>query len=338
MPLADSPIHPEHHELFSSGVRETPSWLDTFSKNERDEVIRLVRRLSVPSTASSMGALLLDYVTIGAAIALFQMVGSWLIYPVVVVVIGARQHGLLVLMHEASHFRLLKNRRWNDRLASWFCAWPFFASLTAYRRSHLDHHNHLNTARDPDWQLKAGRKEWNFPQTPFHLGLMLGGQFLGCGLLDQIRRLMRFCSVRTSSARRKVSWPRVIYYLIAALIFSVTGCWKGWLLFWVLPFCTYLPFVLRLRSIAEHFALPRTTEFSKSRHVNANALERFLFAPHHIWCHTAHHLFPSVPFGRLPELHRSLCHCPSYRDKAHINTGYLFARGNTVWRDLIPAA
>src|SRR4051812_48394613 len=51
----------------------------------------------------------------------------WLNVPVTlvaVVLIGAGQHQLTGLAHEASHHILLRSRFWNDLVSDWFCMFP----------------------------------------------------------------------------------------------------------------------------------------------------------------------------------------------------------------------
>ena len=67
-----------------------------------------------------------------------------------------------------------------------------------------------------------------------------------------------------------------------------------------------LPVILRLRSLAEHYAIPRQNILSGSRTVKAKWFEGFLIAPHNVSMHLEHHLFPYVPWHRLPELHNRL--------------------------------
>lgn len=57
-----------------------------------------------------------------------------------VMVIGGRQLGLAILMHDAAHGLLFADRRLNDWFGSWLCALPVFTILALYRPYHLQHH------------------------------------------------------------------------------------------------------------------------------------------------------------------------------------------------------
>ena len=55
-------------------------------------------------------------------------------------IIGARQLGLAILMHDAAHNALSPHRKFNEILSDFFCAYPLLARTDAYRRYHLQHH------------------------------------------------------------------------------------------------------------------------------------------------------------------------------------------------------
>ena len=73
-----------------------------------------------------------------------------LTYVIAVMLIGARQLGLAILMHEGAHRCFSRNEARNIALSQWLCAYPIFADTLAYRRYHLAHHAHTQQAGDPD--------------------------------------------------------------------------------------------------------------------------------------------------------------------------------------------
>lgn len=82
-----------------------------------------------------------------------------------IVLIGAGQHHLTGLAHEASHHILLKHRLLNDLVSDLFCMFPMFSSTHHYRLQHLAHHQFVNDpVRDPDVsQLQTSGHWLNFP-------------------------------------------------------------------------------------------------------------------------------------------------------------------------------
>jgi fatty acid desaturase len=82
-----------------------------------------------------------------------------------IVLIGAGQHQLTGLAHEASHHILFKNRLVNDLCSDWLCMFPLFGSTQHYRLQHLAHHQFVNDPlRDPDVsQLQTSGHWLKFP-------------------------------------------------------------------------------------------------------------------------------------------------------------------------------
>src|SRR5262249_32914105 len=88
-----------------------------------------------------------------ASIAVVAAVPNPLTYLLAVMLIGSRQLGLAILMHEGAHRCLSRNETRNLALSQWLCAYPIFANTIAYRRYHLAHHAHTHQQDDPDLVL-----------------------------------------------------------------------------------------------------------------------------------------------------------------------------------------
>jgi len=78
-----------------------------------------------------VGALLVlhAWTLIGASMALFAWWPNPFTFLLGVMVIGGRQLGIAILMHDAAHGLLFANRRLNDWAGAWLCAYPVFTSL-----------------------------------------------------------------------------------------------------------------------------------------------------------------------------------------------------------------
>lgn len=73
------------------------------------------------------------------------------VFAIATVLIGAGQHQLSALAHEASHYILFKNRILNELVSDLCCMFPLFSSTHHYRLQHLAHHQFVNDPdRDPD--------------------------------------------------------------------------------------------------------------------------------------------------------------------------------------------
>ena len=76
-----------------------------------------------------------------------------------IVLVGALQHRLAGLGHEAAHYTLLKNKLLNDLVGDVFCMFPILSTVHFYRLFHLAHHQYTNDPeRDPDLVTLGGSK------------------------------------------------------------------------------------------------------------------------------------------------------------------------------------
>jgi fatty acid desaturase len=247
------------------------------------------------------------------------------LYVLTVAFIGARQHALVVLAHDAAHYRLFRSHALNDWVGELFLAWPFVTvSVQAYRRNHLPHHRFINTERDPDWVRKQNA-EWRFPMRGRQLARSLLLDLTGIGfckfLVVSARMTTRARS--TSSVSRGFVIARLAFLLGSSVAISLLHGWKQYLLFWLVPYITWMQLCFHVRSIAEHFALEGRSGIAQTRTVLTTWFDRVFVLPKNANYHLEHHLYPSVPFYRLPELHRLLLQQPGYRASAHFTRGYL---------------
>lgn len=282
-------------------------------------------------------SMLLDWLIIIASILVCLAFFNPLTYLLAVITIGARMHALAILMHDATHYRFLKNRKWNDRLTNWLTMYPLFTSIEQYRQNHLAHHRHLNTDHDPDWVAKLGKKTFEFPKTKVDfITTILSYLILYKGISDAIWFLKRFSPSNTQSSENKGNTrSRILFYAILFTTLSLTGTWLYYLLFWVVPYLSTFFMFQYIRSVAEHYGeLAYDHLLTSTRSVKATRLEQFFIAPHKVGYHLEHHLYPGVPFYHLPQLHQLLMQEEAYRGKAHITPGYLRGLLNELGEDV----
>jgi fatty acid desaturase len=242
-----------------------------------------------------------------------------LAYVLAVILIGSRLHALGILMHECVHYRAFRSRKLNMFVAE-LLGWVILTSAEGYRTHHLAHHRHLNTLEDPDWVRKNQQRAFDYPKSKLGLVQALLYQLSGIG----IARL--FLDIKTSARFKQVSLRnrllRLASYLGALALCGATGTVSKLALYWLVPMLTTFPMLFYVRSVAEHHGnLAYDHPYTNSRSTIACAWERFLFLPHHVGCHLEHHLYPHVPFYRLPHLHRLLMERSDYSARAHVTRG-----------------
>ncbi|WP_293828825.1 fatty acid desaturase family protein [uncultured Brevundimonas sp.] len=267
-----------------------------------------------------------------AVIALAVVAGvlvPWLI-PLCVMIVGTRQLGLAILMHEAAHGGLSKSPRLNDFLGHWLCATPIGASLAAYRPYHLTHHRFAQQAEDPDLMLSAP-----FPVSPASLRRKLIRDLTGQTFFKQRillplaqRRQVEPKAGATHDYEAVVTGRSVLPFLVfnAVLLAGFVAAGVAWAFFvlWLLPMATWFPMVTRLRNIAEHACVEGSAAdpFRAARTTRAAWWERAFIAPYWVNFHAEHHLFMHVPCWKLPRLHRALRDRPQAQGM-EVSPGYL---------------
>ncbi len=283
----------------------------------------ILRELSTINPLRSFAAIAGEWAGIILAIALYDRLLHPLLLPLVVMWIGARQHALAILMHEGTHYLLFKNRRLNIVVSELCLAWPLFVTMRAYRPSHFDHHRHVNTEQDPDLMRKQSA-EWKFPQTWRALSTLLLKDVVGLNTRQQLLEAVDLSDTRQPQTRGLGAYglTRVFFYLAVLTLVTYFRVWPSFLLLWILPMLTWLKMILRIRSIAEHFGVENDHVYTRTRTTLPSLFERIFVAPKNINFHLEHHLYPSVPWFRLPRLHTLLMADPQFGCKAHVTSTY----------------
>jgi fatty acid desaturase len=302
--------------------------LNRFDPNERftaAEMAQVRARSDVTGTLCVIHA----WVVIAASMALFAIWPNPLTFIVTVVLIGSRQLGLAILMHDGAHGVLMKTHGWNEWASQWLCAYPVFTDTIPYRHYHLVHHRTTQQPDDPDLHLSA-----KFPITRASFRRKLIRDITGQTGFKQRRAQIRAAlgkpgapfAERFSTFRNKLGGPIVANVILLAVL-TALGRWYFYPLFWLLPLLTWQQVITRVRNIAEHAMVPDNDDvFRNARTTYATWWERVLFAPYWVNYHVDHHLLFYVPCYNLPALHKMLLE-RGYGQQMEIQSNYL-----SVWR------
>lgn len=265
----------------------------------------------------------------------WQNVYAW---AVLGFLMATRQHGLLILMHEATHGRILKSNYWNTRLSNFLFSWPFVLDSLGYRQIHMKHHRYLYTDDDPDIYNIGRTYAGQFPKSMWGMVWLVVREYL-LGYILTIKYLIDTnlnggpASTATMSSEdqkdiRKADEARcsmatfVSYYVVMFSVVTAFGLWSPFFWLWIFPMATWLQVVLRLRFVSEHFGVDKTDALNLSRNNLSHWLEGWLLTPHNVNYHIAHHIFPNVPCYNLPRLHALLWErSQQYRERAHHSYG-----------------
>jgi len=287
-------------------------------KLTKDELLELSDLSQLRSTFHIVA----EWTLILTAIYLCQRHFNLAVYLLTVAFIGARQHALLILMHDGVHYRLFRDRRLNDWTAEIILAWPNLISARAYRKNHFAHHRFLNTAQDPDWARRQGDSTWVFPKHWTRLALLMLRDASGLGAIYYLRLALMLLSKDTGVSRGFLA-ARYGFYAAMLLLLGCFGALHLLLMYWFVPLFTWMTVIFRIRSIAEHSAIAgRANAYVQTRSTRASVLEHVFVAPKNVNYHIEHHFYPSVPFYRLPELHRVLMSKSEFKESVHITSSY----------------
>ncbi|WP_164659340.1 fatty acid desaturase family protein [Tropicibacter sp. Alg240-R139] len=300
-----------------------------------------IRPLAERSNAMGVWLVLHCWGTIALVVVLFGLWPNPLTFLLAVVVIGSRQLGLAILMHEAAHNALFKNRRLNDIVGEWLCGRPILAELAAYRHYHLTHHRFTQTDKDPDLVLSS-----KFPTSHASLKRKFSRDLTGRTgvkqLMGQILRSFQLAGDKEAmesaasdfaqSFKAPQFWKSMPVFLGVIVIMSVIGDWWWGLAFWLLPYLTWFQFVLRVRNIAEHGATEQSENpLQNVRTTMAGPLARLLVAPYWVNYHLEHHMVMHVPCHNLPKMHKVLLN-KGLDSQMNTATNYGAALREAGWR------
>lgn len=243
-------------------------------------------------------------------------------------------YGLFVLAttgHEGFHFTLARRRRLSAALGCLFSAcMPLFCA-TGFFHFHWRHHRHNNSADDPDFAHFT-----RHPSLMDRLGparLLLTARYFAATVQAALGRLALDPASPLGAAdmrwlaRVNLLCQAVLIGAYAMALLWLPGFWIAWLP--VLCAGTAIsslnayqehafapasdrppgrPGALRQRSAAdagEAFARSRTAPLLTCLHAGSNF-------------HVEHHLYPSVPCWRLPQVHRALMQAGWYEHRASL--------------------
>lgn len=237
-------------------------------------------------------------------------------------IIGGKQLGCAIIMHDTSHYSLFKSKKLNDIVGNWLGAYPIFHNVEQYRPYHFQHHVATGTVEDPDLNLVK-----NYPTkilslirkffrdlvglTGIKTEVALGAMHLGFiqynlgNLVVKIPKEERPWKQIFTNAYYNLRGP-IAANLIMFLILFALGKPLLYLL-WIGALLTTYNFCLRVRSIAEHSVVEDTNNpYKNTRTTYANFIEQILFAPLHVNYHLEHHFLQNAPSYNNPKIHKLL--------------------------------
>jgi fatty acid desaturase len=248
--------------------------------------------------------------------AIFWLVAYWtnpLSIFLAIVLLGGRQMGLGVIVHECGHRILFKTPWLNRFCGTWLAGYPVFSDMDSYMRGHLLHHRNAGTRDDPDL---SNYRDYPIPRSRLRRKIWrdVSGQ-VGWRRIKSIGQAIGGFSSLQPATRRYVIRSLAANTLLLVILAVAGYAWIYGL--WVIAFMTSHMLVTRLRQIGEHAAVPDRYDpdpRSNTRTVYTSWLDRLFIAPFSISYHLEHHLLASAPIYRLRKLHHLLLSKGFYRE------------------------
>ena len=309
----------------------------TWNTLPREDLQRFLQK----SDLKAWRILAFNWALIAACFALVMWQPSWPAVLAAMLVLGGRQLGLAILMHECAHRSFLRSPTQGDWVGMWLCGAPMGVDLAIYRGYHMVHHVKTGTASDPDLGNYA-----NYPVRPVSLLRKFGRDLMGRSGLRALLSLLVLYGQPAGKGQvvqgysyqpgeaigparlsaRALLWNLRRIGVANGLMFA--ACWAlghplAYLL-WPASWLTSYMLYSRIRNAAEHGALPGTMSedmWANTRTVEARWWERLTVAPNYVNFHFEHHLAPTVPAYQLPRLHRWLVEQGAF-ERATMERGY----------------
>jgi fatty acid desaturase len=248
---------------------------------------------------------------------------NWYVLVPAMLLHGTALVSMFAPMHECTHRTAFASPRLNDAVG-WIAGVLSFYNSTFYRYFHAWHHRYTqNPLRDPEMMFPRASSRSRYLQEISTIGFWYRRAVdYGRLALGTVR-----LPFMPDSARRTVQLSVAIQWLIyLAAGTAIALGFTAPLHFFFLPSVMAMP-LMRAYLITEHTLCSRDQDFlTNTRTTLANFPIRLL-----MWnmpFHAEHHLFPMVPFHRLPELHDQIgCRF------TNVAPGYVVTNRN-VWRAL----
>lgn len=243
-------------------------------------------------------------------LALFLVYPGALTYITAFLLIGGAQHGMSLVMHEASHYSIVpRNRKLNDWIGAYLFSLPVGIPLPLYRHRHFVHHRMYSTESDPKTSYKRDVRGYRLMNEI--LRSISGLEYVTHALAVFARDREDAEQGESAPRAHEILMPLIVVQIIIFGLFCLVNPWL-YLTLWLAPNVSAHNLFDKLRALMEHQPLPditgvdpdgpyyRGTEGPFVRSVNASLLERLFISKINFGFHAEHHVWPSLSYQYLP--------------------------------------
>ncbi len=271
----------------SGALSEPPA--RSLSGISRAEEKRIARALS-PAVAWPTLALAAILPTTFAAIVTLGLTGRVPLWACAAI-LSLVSYAHYTLVHESIHGNVVARPGWSwvNTVVGWIGSLGLGAGWPALQRTHVLHHSHTNTERDPDIFVKGtiGQliRKWAVAAVLNLVPLVLL-KSIAPARYQRLRKILSTSEILQTSA--------VTAFTLVLLAASLaTGHFIAWLLLWFVPLRLGMLMLNVLFQWLPHYPFDRTDRYRNTR-ISLWFCGTFATLQQNL--HLMHHLWPSVPF------------------------------------------
>ncbi len=222
----------------------------------------------------------------------------WACTPILAIVSYAHY----TLVHESIHGNVVaspKRLHWINTVVGWIGSLGMGSGRPALQRTHVLHHSHTNTERDPDISVKG-----TFLQLLKKWAIMVPMSLIPVGAMKFINpaRYKRLGTILSPSEIAQVS--AVTLLTVGLLVAAIaTGHVAEWFMLWFLPTRLAILILNIFFQWLPHHPFDRTERYLNTR-ISLWTGGTLVLLQQNL--HLMHHLWPSVPFYNYARLFRRL--------------------------------
>ena len=260
---------------------------------------------------------------------------TWWVVILAIPLIGSAYYALFIIGHDGLHRRLFHGRARNDLFNDLAVLGAIGAITRINNLNHLEHHDHLATADDPDRHKYGCFNKWEAGRLIAYLSGL--GTLITSARHVYVTNRHRKSSGESPAEDRAPRRYTVRDVLIlagwqAALIggLSLWIGWWAWPLLWLVPVFGFTFLMDNLRTFCEHSQPEADGRADSHRLISylSSPLERWFISPMNMNVHAIHHLWPSIPYYRLPDAARLVRARPDHGNPLEWRRSYL----GYLWR------
>ena len=244
-------------------------------------------------------AVILPAALIGViALGLTRALPLWACTPILALISYAHY----TLVHESIHGNVVaspKSAYWINTAVGWIGSLGLGAGWPALQRTHVLHHSHTNSERDPDVMWKG-----SFVQLLGKWALSVATSLIPMGAMRFISPA-RYQRIGTILSRSEIAQMSAVTLFTVALLAAAlaTGRFADWLMLWFLPTRLAVLILNIFFQWLPHHPFDRTERYLNTR-ISLWPGGAFVLLQQNL--HLMHHLWPSVPFYNYARLYRAL--------------------------------